>query len=92
MEITDDVARHRYLALIDGAEAGVLIYRDRGADRRVLVHTEVDPAYEGRGVGGALARFALEDLRGRGWGAVAMCPFVQGWLQRHPEQADVVVA
>jgi uncharacterized protein len=56
----------------------------------VLVHTEVDPAFEGHGVGGRLAGYALDDVRRRGVAAVAQCPFVARYVRRHPEYADVV--
>jgi len=33
----------------------------------------------------------LTDLRARGIGVVARCPFVVAWLQRHPERQDILV-
>ena len=39
----------------------------QAADRIELVHTEVDPGYEGRGIGAGLARFALDEARRRGF-------------------------
>jgi len=57
----------------------------------VLVHTEVDPDYEGQGIAGALAQYALDDARSRGLGVVPRCAFVQAYLARHPDYADLVV-
>jgi uncharacterized protein len=84
-------ANHRYEASIDGVAVGHLRFRERDG-HLVLVHTEVDPAYEGHGVGSAIARFALDDARSRGTTIVPECPFVQSFLQRHPEYADLVAA
>ena len=56
----------------------------------VLVHTEVDPAFEGQGLGARLVAGALDDLRGRGLKLVPLCPFVRASLRRHPEDADLV--
>ncbi|MFJ6214922.1 GNAT family N-acetyltransferase [Streptomyces sp. NPDC092296] len=62
----------------------------RSADLVVLPHTEVEPEFEGRGVGGALARAALDDARARELPVLATCPFIAGWLGRHPEYADLI--
>ena len=56
----------------------------------VLTHTEVDPSFEGRGVGSALARAALDDVRERQLKALVICPFILSWLRRHPEYVDVL--
>ncbi len=55
-----------------------------------LVHTEVPPDLEGRGIGGALARAALDYARSTGLQVVPLCPFVAAYLKRHPEYADLI--
>jgi uncharacterized protein len=88
--ITDAPERERYEARLDGELAGVLEYiHKRG--RIALIHTEVLPIHAGRGVGSALVRFALDDARRRGLRVIATCPYVQGYLARHPEDDDIVV-
>lgn len=86
-EVADAPHRSRYEARVDGVPAGFAEYRDDG-DERVFTHTEV--TLEGRGVGGALARAALDDVRARGLRAVPMCPFIAAWIRRHPEYGDLV--
>jgi uncharacterized protein len=87
--ITDGSARERYEAHLEGEPAGVLEYKvTRG--RIALIHTEVLPVHEGRGVGSALVRFALDDARRRGLRVIPICPYVQDYLARHPED-DIVV-
>ncbi len=61
-----------------------VILRDNVA---MLPHVEVDPAYEGQGLGSRLVREQLADLKSRGLTIRAVCPFVVGYLQRHPEEA-----
>jgi uncharacterized protein len=56
----------------------------------VLVHTEVDPAFEGQGLGERLVAGALADLRARGLKLVPQCPFVRAYPRRHPDQTDLV--
>lgn len=87
-EVTDDRAADRYEARVDGHLAGYVDYL-RTKDLIALVHTEVDPAHEGQGVGSALARHALDAARADGLRVLAMCPFVADWMQRHPEYQDL---
>jgi uncharacterized protein len=88
--ITDATERERYEAHLDGELAGVLEYKVKHG-RIALIHTEVLPVYEGRGVGSALVRFALDDARRRELRVIATCPYVQAYLMRHPEADDIVV-
>jgi predicted GNAT family acetyltransferase len=88
--VRDAPAAQRYEAHLDGELAGILEYvLKRG--RIALVHTEVAPALEGRGVGAALARFALDDARRRELRVIASCPYVRAYLVKHPEDHDIVV-
>jgi len=87
--ITDNRDFWRVEAHLDGKVAGFATYRDRPG-RREFLHTEVDPAFEGRGVGGDLVRGALERARADGVRVVPTCPFVKGWIDEHPDYADLV--
>ncbi|MGL5825630.1 MAG: GNAT family N-acetyltransferase [Nocardioides sp.] len=89
-ELTHDAARKRYEARLGGQLAGFAEYELTG-DLIVFTHTEVDPQFEGRGVGSAIARFALDGVRAEGTRKVLpICPFVKGWIQRHPDYRPVV--
>ncbi|GAA2087790.1 GNAT family N-acetyltransferase [Actinomadura alba] len=86
--VTDAESGSRFEARVDGELAGFAEYMR--TDRLVVYpHTEVDPAYEGRGVGSALARAALDDARRRDLPVLATCPFISGWMSRHPEYQDL---
>lgn len=88
LTISDEVVAQRYEARFDGDLAGFLEYRLVGA-RRILVHTEVLEAFAGRGVGTALARHALDVARAAGTRVTVKCPFINAWLERHPEYAGM---
>ncbi len=89
VEVVDEPARQRYEARIGGQVAGFTDYRAvRG--RVILVHTEVDPVFEGRGVGRRLASGALDDIRARGLKVTLKCPFIAAFLKRHPDYLDLV--
>jgi predicted GNAT family acetyltransferase len=86
--IQDNPAKRRYEASTEsGVVAGFAEYHDRG-DLRIFLHTEVDDAFEGQGVGSTLARGALDDVRARGMAYRIKCPFIRDFVERHPEYAD----
>lgn len=87
--VRDNPARRRYEAYVGSALAGHADYHSRPGLVTVL-HTEVDPAFGGRGVGSALVRGMLDDIRSRDARVLPVCPFVRAFLQRHSEYADVV--
>ncbi len=88
--VTNNAGDRRYEAVVGQVTiAGVLDYQET-SELVVLTHTEVDPAHEGRGIGSALARAALEDIRERRLKALVICPFVIGWLRNHPEYQDIL--
>jgi uncharacterized protein len=81
--------RTRYEAAVAGELAGFVEYRvvDGALD---LVHTEVLPAYEGRGVAGRIAQFALDDARRQGRKIVPTCSYIARYVERHPDVQDLV--
>ncbi len=89
--VSDQPGRQRYEIEVDGQLAGFVQYR-RQANVVDLVHTEIDPAFEGRGVGGQLARATLDDLARRGLQIIPTCPFITEYIRRHPAYVDLVVA
>lgn len=87
--ITHRPGESRFVAEIDGAEAGFAQYQLTD-ELYVFTHTEVGPAFEGQGVGGALARAALDRMRSEGRRRVLpVCPFIEGWMARHPDYHDL---
>jgi len=82
-------AAHRYELLLDGRRIGLAAYRQRG-NRIALTHTEISPGCEGLGFGSRLAEGVLDDVRRQGLVVVPICPFITGYIQRHPEYQDLV--
>ena len=84
-------AQHRYEIHSEGRLAGQLAWRDQ-AGVLDLVHTEIEPAFEGRGLAGQLVRFALDDARAAGRRIQPSCGYVAAWIERHPEYRDLVAS
>jgi len=89
--VVDNFEERRYELLLGGEVAGVLHYRRHG-EQIELMHTEIEQSFAGRGLGGRLASAALEDARARATPVAVSCPFVTGYLERHPEYADILAA
>ena len=88
--VTDNPAESRYEARIDGELAGFSEYHLTKASI-VFTHTKVLDEFEGHGVGSTLARGALDDVRAKGDRTVVpVCPFIHGFIDDHPEYADLV--
>src|SRR5947209_3158015 len=89
VRVVDNPSRHRYEAYLDDQLAGFGVYRLEPGGI-VFLHTEVDPKFEGHGVGSQLAAAALDDARGRGLAVTPRCPFFAEYIRRHPDYADLV--
>ena len=87
--VVDNRERNRFEARLEGKLAGVLTYSiENGVS--TMPHTVVEPEFGGRGVGGKLAKAALDDARERGLKVDPQCPFIAGYIERNPEYADLV--
>lgn len=87
-ELRLDPARQSYELKVDGGIA-VAHYESRG-DALVLTHTVVPERLQGKGIASKLIKFALDDIRRRGLKLVAQCPFVARYIERHPEERDLL--
>ena len=90
VDVRHNPEESRYEAVVDGEVAGFAAYQLTD-ELVVFTHTEVDPAYEGQGVGSALARGALDAVRADGTRRVLpLCPFIKEWIGRHRDYVDLV--
>lgn len=96
--VVDQPERSRFEARTDdGSVVGIIDYRparyageDSSPGDLELVHTEVDPGEENRGIGTQLVREALDQLRASGRGVMPLCEFVSAFIRRNPEYQDLV--
>lgn len=90
VEVRNNPDESRYEAWLDGTLAGFAEYQLRTGTIE-FTHTEVSDEFEGRGVGGALAQGALDDVRADGTRSVVpLCPFIKGWIGKHPDYQELV--
>jgi uncharacterized protein len=87
--VRDDATRRRYEALLGDAVVGFADYHVQPGLVTIL-HTEIDRACEGRGLGSALMAGILDDVRSRDLRVFPVCPFMRGYLRRHVEHRELV--
>ncbi|MEU3984170.1 GNAT family N-acetyltransferase [Streptomyces sp. NPDC026672] len=89
IDIRDDRAAGRLEAVADGEVVGHIEYFVLETPGRALVpvHTIVEPAHEGQGIAGSLARELYTVAAREGVPVAPLCPYVVKWAARHPEEA-----
>jgi predicted GNAT family acetyltransferase len=89
VEIADRPERSRYEVSVGGQLAGVVTYKL--ADGEIaFIHTEIDRAFAGRGLGSRVAAYVLDDARARNLGVRPLCPFIRRYIRSHPAYQDLV--
>lgn len=89
IEIVDRRDRGRYEISVEGRLAGISTY-ELGHGEITFIHSEVDPAFAGRGLGSRLAAHALDDARARSLSVRPVCPFIRRYIRSHPEYQALV--
>jgi predicted GNAT family acetyltransferase len=92
LHVVDAPEEERYEATLGDEDqiVAVLTYR-LGSSWIALLHTEVWPEYEGRGIAGRLVSWVFDDARARGLKVIPRCPYILAWLPRHPEVHDLLL-
>jgi uncharacterized protein len=91
--VEDNPEESRYEARVGDRIVGIAEYElPDEAGPITFTHTEVLPDAEGQGVGGRLARGALDDVRARGLHLIADCEFISAWLKRHRDYDDLIAS
>jgi predicted GNAT family acetyltransferase len=80
--INHDPAAHRFTAAVEDHLA-VLDYTVDGGVMSIM-HTNVPPAVQGRGIAAELMGAALSAARAEGWKVNAVCSYAVDYLRKHP--------
>ena len=87
-DVVNNPEKHRYELEVEGHLAATYYKLADGVI--TFVHTEVPPELGGKGVGSKLVKGALDQVRADGLKVVAQCVFVKGWIEKHPDYADLL--
>jgi predicted GNAT family acetyltransferase len=88
LNVVMNEAKHQFEVTLEGETAFAKYHLEPGAI--VFPHTVVPAAFEGRGVGGALAKAGLGYAREHGLQVKPTCTFFAGYIAKHPEWHDLV--
>ena len=88
LDIHHDAAASRFETQVDGGTAECVYRLHEGLMN--IVHTEVPPPCEGRGIAAALVHAALAHARAQGWRVRPSCSYVRSHMRRHPDTQDLL--
>ena len=88
MEVVDNKAKDRFELEADGHIAFGSYEREDGLI--TFTHTIVPAELQGRGLGSILIKAALDAVRAEGLKVVPECPFVRAYIDKHPEEQDLL--
>lgn len=89
LEVKNNEELYQFEAEIDGEKA-LIGYRLEDDETFNLLHTEVPEKFEGKGVGSALVKQTLEQIKDAGKKIIPSCPFVAAYIKRHSEYQELV--
>jgi predicted GNAT family acetyltransferase len=87
-DVVNNKTHHRYELTVEGHLAATYYKIADGVI--TFIHTEVPPELGGKGVGSALVKGALDQVRADGLKVIAECPFVKAYIDKHSEYADLL--
>lgn len=90
-EVLHNASAHRYEIRVGDELAGFTVAEPTDDPGVFLFpHTEIASAFEGKGMASVLVQGALDDIRERGLRITVTCPYILGWLPKHPEYKDLL--
>lgn len=87
--VRQNTLNHRFELDVEGHKA--VAYYELAPGVITFTHTVVPTELSGRGIGSKLAQGALHAARGQGLKVIAECPFINAYIAKHPEFADLQV-
>jgi predicted GNAT family acetyltransferase len=89
VNVSDNPGAEQFDITVDGEQAGHASYR-RKPGIIAFIHTEIDPEFEGQGLGGQLIEAALNSAQAEEIDVLPFCPFVNKYISEHDEFLPLV--
>ena len=94
--VVHNAADYRFEIFIGEERVGLADYERRlaadGGTVLNFVHTEVDPAHQGKNLAAILTREALADVRAQGKNKVVpVCSYTVRYMEKHPDTQDLLL-
>lgn len=92
VQVIHNEAANRFEVDVEGKIAHADYIKGSGGTTLIFTHTEVPEELEGQGIGSKLARTALEYAKAENLRVQPLCPFIRGYIERHPEYQHLSTA
>lgn len=89
-ELTDNVEKSQYEFHVENYLPKIEYIKTNNGEI-YLTHTEEPVALEGRGIGSQLAEKVLADIEKKGLRLIPLCPFIAGYIKKHPDWRRIVM-
>mgnify|MGYP001067951763 CR=1 FL=1 len=88
-EVLHNPTQNRYELHVDGG----IVFADyvQNGDMLLITHTETPPILQGKGLASRLVKGMLSHIRSRGQKVRPLCSFVAEYIERHPEEQDLLL-
>jgi predicted GNAT family acetyltransferase len=83
LTVLHDEVNRRFVIPLGEDEA--LINYSLAGDKIIFLHTEVPPAFEGKGIAAKITKEALEFARTQKLKVISLCSYISRYISRHPE-------
>jgi predicted GNAT family acetyltransferase len=90
LELVKNTAQNRFEMKV-GALLAIIEYKELPG-KIALLHTEVEPALEGKGAGTAIVEKTLNYIKNSQLKIIPLCPLVAAYIKRHPEWEEWVAS
>lgn len=89
-ELIDNIEENRYEFHV-GRQIVKIEYIKTANGEIYLTHTETPVGLEGQGIASELVKKVLEDIEEKNLRLIPLCPFVAGYIRKHPEWRKLVI-
>jgi hypothetical protein len=90
IKLTEDQTKGVAIAKENGKKAGKMTYSITSGGFIIIDHTEVEPSFNGKGVGKQLLYKIVEMAREKNIKIMPLCPFVKAMFQKTTDVQDVL--
>src|SRR5688572_5622084 len=89
LELVKNETAGRFEMKVDGNNTAIIEYKEHPG-KITLIHTEVPPILEGKGVATAIIEKSLNYIEQNNLKLIPLCPMVIAYIKRHPEWKRIV--
>ncbi|WP_130736060.1 GNAT family N-acetyltransferase [Flavobacterium sp. J27] len=90
IQLKEDESKGYSIAKENNKLVGMMTYSIAGEELIIIDHTEVEPKYNGKGVGRGMLYKIIEMAREKNIKIIPLCPFASSMFKKNEEIRDVL--